>query len=148
MKVDSTMSPPKCGPLRVYSDGASRGNPGPAAIALKIVDANGHVLKRAATFLGRRTNNEAEYEALITALGLAQTFTDDRVECFIDSELVVKQLTGEYRVRNPRLETLWVQVRELQNQFHEVRFHHIPRTDTDIAEVDKLANRVLDQMYR
>ena len=106
------------------------------------------MLKRVATFLGRRTNNEAEYEALITALGLAQTFTDDRVECFLDSELVVKQLTGEYRVRNPRLETLWVRVRELQDRFREVHFHHIPRTEKNIAEVDKLANRVLDRMYR
>ncbi len=132
--------------LRIYSDGASRGNPGPAAIALKIVDAQGHVLKKAAKYLGNRTNNEAEYEALIAALGFAQRFTTDRVQCFLDSELVVKQLNGQYRVRNPRLETLWLKVRELQHHFQEARFHHIPRTEENIAEVDKLANRVLDQI--
>jgi ribonuclease HI len=133
-------------PLRIYSDGASRGNPGPAAIAIKIVDAQGHVLKKTSKYLGKRTNNEAEYEALIAALGFAQSFTTDRVQCFSDSELVVKQLNGQYRVRNPRLETLWLKVRELQHHFQEARFHHIPRTEENIAEVDKAANRMLDRI--
>lgn len=134
--------------LRIYSDGASRGNPGPAAIAFKILDESGVVVKTFSKFLGRRTNNEAEYEALITALELACNFTDGDVQCFLDSELVIKQLNGEYQVRNPRLENLWLKIRELQLSFHRVSFSHVSRTNKNIEEVDKLANRVLDRVLR
>jgi ribonuclease HI len=134
--------------VRVYSDGASRGNPGPAAVAVKILDENGVVVKRVTKFLGKRTNNEAEYEALIVALKLACDITEGYVDCFLDSELVVKQLNGEYHVRNPRLERLWLKVRELQQHFQKVTFNHVSRTDKNIAEVDKLANRVLDSVLR
>jgi ribonuclease HI len=132
--------------LRIYSDGASRGNPGPAAAAVKIVDDNGDVLKSFSKFLGKRTNNEAEYEALIIALELTRSFTKGSVHCFLDSELVVKQLNGEYQVRNPRLEALWLKVRENQQHFQNVSFSHVARTDKDIEEVDRLANRVLDRV--
>jgi ribonuclease HI len=134
--------------LRIYSDGASRGNPGPAAIAVKIVSENGAVLKRLSKFLGRRTNNEAEYEALIAALELAQSFTQGDLHCFLDSELVVKQLKGEYQVKNPRLERLWLKVRRLQGSFRSVSFSHVSRSDKDIEEVDRSANRVLDRGLR
>ena len=134
--------------LRIYSDGASRGNPGPAAVAVKMMDENGVVVKRFSKFLGRRTNNEAEYEALIIALELARNFTEGCVHCFLDSELVVKQLNGEYRVRSLRLEGPWLKVRELQQHFQSVSFAHVPRTDKNIEEVDKMANRVLDRMLR
>jgi len=132
--------------LWIYSDGASRGNPGPAAMAVKIVDEHGCVVKKVSKFLGRRTNNEAEYEALIVALDLARTYTEDSVECFLDSELVVKQLNGEYRVRNPRLESLWLKVHELRRHFQKISFTHVPRSDENIEEVDKLANDVLDKV--
>ena len=134
--------------LRVYSDGASRGNPGPAAIAVKIVSENGAVLKRLSKFLGRSTNNEAEYEALIAALELAQSFTQGDLHCFLDSELVVKQLKGEYQVKNPRLELLWLKVRRLRESFRSVSFSHVSRSDKDIEEVDRSANRVLDRGLR
>lgn len=134
--------------LNVYSDGASRGNPGPAAIAIKIVDENGAILKKASKFLGQRTNNEAEYEALIYALRLAQGFTNGELQCFLDSELVVKQLNGEYQVRNPRLEELWTRVRGLQQHFLSTSFKYIARTDRNIIEVDKQANDVLDTVLR
>jgi len=134
--------------LKVYSDGASRGNPGPAAAAIKIVNENGVVVKKFSKFLGRKTNNEAEYKALIEALQLARDFTKGYVHCFLDSELVVKQLKGEYQVRNPRLELLWLEVRELQQHFQSVSFIHISRTDKNMKEVDGLANRVLDSILR
>jgi ribonuclease HI len=134
--------------LQIYSDGASRGNPGPAAAAVKIVDESGAAVKRFSKFLGKRTNNEAEYEALIIALEMARDFTDGYVQCFLDSELVVKQLNGEYQVRNPRLERLWLKARELQQRFRRVSFNRVLRTNTDIEEVDKLANRVLDRVLR
>lgn len=134
--------------LWIYSDGASRGNPGPAAVAVKIMDKKGAVVKRFSKFLGRRTNNEAEYEALIIALELARNFTESYVHCFLDSELVVKQLNGEYRVRSLRLEGLWLKIRELQQHFHEVSFNHISRSNKNIEEVDRLANNVLDNVLR
>ena len=132
--------------LHIYSDGASRGNPGPAAVAVKILDKNGVVLKRFSNFLGRRTNNEAEYEALVVALKLARDFTEGDVYCFLDSELVVKQLNGEYRVRNLRLERLWHKIRELRQHFQRVSFSHTPRTNRNIEEVDRLANHILDEV--
>ncbi len=134
--------------LWIYSDGASRGNPGPAAIAVKLVDKDGLVVKRLSKFLGRRTNNEAEYEALIAALQLANDYTEGYVHCFLDSELIVKQLNGKYRVRSLRLERLWKKVRELQQQFYRVTFNHVSRTDKNIGEVDKVANRILDKIPR
>jgi ribonuclease HI len=131
--------------LVLYTDGASRGNPGPAALAVKILDENGCVLQRFSKFLGKRTNNEAEYEALIAGLRLAGSFTGGQVQCFSDSELVVKQLNGEYEVRNARLEDLWLKVRDLQKRFREVRFHYVPREDKNVQGVDRQANRILDR---
>ncbi len=129
-----------------YCDGASRGNPGPAAIACEIVDEKGTVLKRFSKFLGKRTNNEAEYEALLAALELARGLTRGRVDCFLDSELVVRQLRGEYRIRSPRLRSLWLKVREAQQCFQNVSFTHVPRTDKNIEEVDELANSLLNRV--
>lgn len=102
-------------------------------------------LKRFSRFLGKRTNNEAEYEALIAALEMAQNLTKGDVHCFLDSKLVVKQLAGEYRVRSRRLRSLMLKVRELQDHFQKVIFNHVSRTDKSIVEVDKLANWVLDR---
>lgn len=132
----------------IYSDGASRGNPGPAAAAFKILDRRGVLMKLSTQFLGRRTNNEAEYEAVIFALKEARSFTKEIVHCFLDSELVVKQLNGEYQVLNPRLEGLWLRVRELQQEFRNVSFSHVSRSNINIKEVDKLANRVLSRMCK
>ena len=132
--------------LLIYSDGASRGNPGPAAAAFRILDERGVLMKSSTQFLGRRTNNEAEYEAVIFALKEAQNFTKEVVHCFLDSELVVKQLNGEYQVLNPRLEDLWLRVREIQQKFQNVSFSHVPRSNINIKEVDKLANRALTKM--
>ncbi|MFP3985512.1 MAG: ribonuclease HI family protein [Candidatus Bathyarchaeia archaeon] len=132
--------------FQIYTDGASRGNPGPAAIAVKIIDETGATVKKASKFLGKRTNNEAEYEAVIAALELAHNFTEGYIQCFLDSELVTKQLNGEYTVRNPQLEKLWLRVRELQQHFQKVTFNHVSRSDKNIKEVDKLANNLLDNV--
>ena len=132
--------------MRAYCDGASRGNPGPAAMAFKILDENGAVVKKSSKFLGKRTNNEAEYEALVAALESASRLTSGRVDCLLDSELVVRQLKGEYRIRSPRLKGLWLKVRETQQCFQNVSFTHVPRTDKNIEEVDELANSVLNRV--
>ena len=132
--------------LRVYSDGASRGNPGISAIAFMIITEEGRLLKTYSKYIGIRTNNQAEYEALISALESASELTDQEVTCFMDSELVVKHLNGEYKVRNPRLKTLWLKVQELKQNFRKITFKSVPRTDMLIKQVDLLANQALDRV--
>ena len=132
--------------LRVYSDGASRGNPGISAIAFMIVTEEGRLLKRYSRYVGVRTNNQAEYEALISALESASKLTDQEVTCCMDSELVVKHLNGEYQVKNPKLKTLWLKVQELKQSFRRITFTCVPRTDIHIKQVDRLANQALDRV--
>jgi len=132
--------------LKVYSDGASRGNPGPSAIAFMILTENGKILKRHSKYVGIKTNNQAEYEALISALESASKLTDQEVVCYLDSKLVVKHLNGEYQVKNPNLKTLWLKIKELEQKFQKVSFIHVPRTDRYIEEVDWLANQTLDKV--
>ncbi len=132
--------------LKVYSDGASRGNPGPSAIAFMILTENGKILKRHSKYVGIKTNNQAEYEALISALESASKLTDQEVVCYLDSALVVKHLNGEYQVKNPNLKTLWLKIKELEQKFQKVSFRHVPRTDRYIKEVDWLANQTLDKV--
>jgi len=131
---------------KVYSDGASRGNPGISAIAFMIFDEDNRLLKTYSKYVGIRTNNQAEYEALISALESASKLTDQQVTCFIDSELIAKQLNGEYKVRNPRLKTLWLKVQELKQSFEKVNFKSVPRTDIHIRQVDRLANQALTRV--
>ena len=132
--------------FKIYSDGASRGNPGISAIAFMIVTEDGRLLKEYSEHVGIRTNNQAEYEALISALESASKLTDQEVACYMDSELVVKHLNGEYRVRNPKLKTLWFKVQELKQKFQKITFMNVPRTDIYIKQVDRLANQTLDKV--
>jgi len=130
--------------IKIYSDGASRGNPGISAIAFIIMAEDGKLLKKYSRYVGIRTNNQAEYEALISGLEAASKLTDQEVACYVDSELVVKHLNGEYRVRNPELKALWLRVQELNQKFRRITFTNVPRTDTHIRHVDELANQALD----
>lgn len=130
--------------LRVYSDGASRGNPGPSAIAFMILTEDGEILKRFSKYVGVRTNNQAEYRALISALEFASKLKGQEVVCYLDSELVVKHLNGEYQVKNTDLKKLWLKVQELKQSFQKISFMHIPRTERRIEEVDLLANQTLN----
>jgi len=132
--------------LKVYSDGASRGNPGPSAIAFMILREDEKILKRYSKYVGVKTNNQAEYEALISALEFASKLTSQEVVCHMDSELVVKHLNEEYRVRNPKLKTLWLKVHELKQNFKKISFIYVPRTDSYIQEVDWLANQTLNRV--
>ena len=130
--------------LRIFSDGASRGNPGPAAIAFLVVGEGREILKRYSEYLGVRTNNQAEYEALIQALEFVAKTTREEVVCHMDSELVVKQLNQIYKVRDSKLKPLWLKANGLAQQFRKIVFVHVPRTDIYIQEVDYLANQTLD----
>jgi ribonuclease HI len=129
------------GRAHVYFDGASRGNPGPGAIGWVIVSADGIVGEGSET-IGRTTNNRAEYEALIRALEVAAQYGFDEVDVRGDSELIVKQVRGQYDTKNPELRERRVRVRELLDRFDRWSLEHVPREINDRA--DSLANEALD----
>ncbi|SEV84594.1 ribonuclease HI [Natrinema salifodinae] len=130
------------GRAHLYFDGASRGNPGPAAIGWVIVTGNGIVAEGGET-IGTTTNNQAEYEALIRALETARDYGYDEVHVRGDSELIVKQVRGEYDTNSPDLREKRVTVHELLAAFDEWTLEHVPREINDRA--DELANEALDQ---
>jgi ribonuclease HI len=129
----------------IYSDGGSRGNPGPAAAAYIIFSENGEVIKKESRYLGIRTNNQAEYEALIAGLTSAAKMGAQEVVCRLDSQLVCRHLTGEYKVKNSDLLKLWKKAQELKRCFRLVRFINVPRTNIHIQEADNLVNLRLDE---
>jgi ribonuclease HI len=96
-------------------------------------------------YVGMRTNNQAEYEALIAALESALTLGAQEVVCHLDSELVVKQATGEYRVKNTTLKKMWSKVQELSKNFKKVSFVNVPRANINIQKADALVNEALDR---
>lgn len=131
-----------------YTDGASRGNPGPASLGAVICNSTGEVIKEYGQELGRKTNNEAEYEAVIFALKkIKQLFGKDKakkisVEMRMDSEFVVLQVGGKYKVEEERMVPLFIAVWNLRMDFAKVSFVHIPREKN--KEADRLANEALD----
>ena len=130
--------------ITLYSDGASRGNPGPAAAAFIVLAEDGRIQQKQTKHLGTKTNNQAEYLALIYALESVSGLADNLV-CNMDSQLVVRQLNRQYAVKDPALKALWEKVSGLAGTFREVTFIHVLRTDRHVQEVDKLANQALDK---
>lgn len=128
----------------IYADGASRGNPGPSAYGFLISDQRGKILATESGALGKATNNEAEYHAVINSLQKAASLSARRVVVHSDSELVIRQLRGDYQVRKPHLGDLFFQVRKLQGNFSSVEYVHLPRENPMIRIVDKLCNETLD----
>ena len=126
----------------VHTDGAARGNPGPAAIGIVVEDAHGHIIYEASRSLGIKTNNEAEYLALIAALEYLREARAREADFYLDSELVVRQLKGEYRVKEPRLKVLHGRALLLLNAVPRHAVHHVPREKN--ARADGLANEALD----
>jgi len=126
----------------VHTDGAARGNPGPAAIGVVIQDAHGRVIYEASRSLGVHTNNEAEYLALIAALEYLREARAREADFHLDSELVVRQVTGAYRVKEPRLKALHARVVMLLNAVPRHSVRHVPREKN--ARADELANEALD----
>jgi len=126
----------------VHTDGASRGNPGPASIGVVITSEDGQVLLELGEALRPTTNNVAEYTAIIRALERAAELGARRVRAMMDSQLVVRQLNGSYRVKHPEMIPLYRRVLELIQRFDAVTFEHVPREDN--VEADRLANQALD----
>ncbi len=126
----------------VSTDGGSRGNPGPAGIGAVVATPGGKVLAEVAEGIGWATNNVAEYRAVIAGLERARSLGARRVRVRADSQLLVQQLNGVYRVRNPGLAPLWAEVKRLARSFEQVTFEHVPRGRNRAA--DALANRAMD----
>lgn len=131
--------------LLLMVDGASRGNPGPSAIGVVIKDAQGKVLKEIGEHIGELTNNVAEYRALIRALEEAKAMHADSVEIRSDSDLLVSQLQGSYKVKSPDLGPLYLDALRLLRGFSRYSFLKIPRGQN--AAADALANRAIDQAF-
>jgi ribonuclease HI/probable phosphoglycerate mutase len=126
-----------------YTDGASRGNPGPSSFGVVLFDADGRQVHSVSQALGRATNNQAEYRGAIAALEAALGLGAREVELRMDSELVVRQLSGRYKVRNPGLIPLHNRIRYLRKLFDSVSIVHVPRAQN--READRLANQALDR---
>ncbi len=131
-------------PISIFTDGASRGNPGPAAAAFVILRDN-DILHDESLYLGIQTNNQVEYQAIIKALQKVREYTEDSVIVQSDSELVIKQLNGDYRVNKAHLRTLRNEIFELKNGFTDVKFKHVLRKHPWIKHVDKLCNQNLNK---
>lgn len=135
------------GTLHLFTDGGSRGNPGESAIGCVLEDpARGITLKEYAERLGIETNNVAEYKALIKGLEIAEGYQPNRLICHLDSELIVKQVNGEYRVKMPTLQPLFEEIQRRARDFPDIVFKHIPRSDNHRA--DALVNKALDTFPR
>ncbi len=130
--------------LHIHTDGAARGNPGPAAIGVTIKDDNGTLIDTISRRIGKATNNQAEYRAIIAGLEKACKLGAKQVEIRSDSELAVKQINGHYRVKNSALRELYQKVVKLTGSLESFSIKHVRRAKS--AEADSLANQALDKL--
>jgi len=126
---------------KLFSDGGSRGNPGPAAIGAVLIEDN-KVIGQVSKCIGNTTNNQAEYQALLVGLKLALEQGINHLSCYLDSELVVKQMRQEYKVKDKDLQKVFVKVWNESLKFQKITYQHIPREQN--KEADKLVNLALD----
>ncbi|TXT53621.1 MAG: Ribonuclease HI [Promethearchaeota archaeon] len=130
--------------ILIYTDGAARGNPGPAAAAYLIIKDN-KIITSNSSYLGKKTNNSAEYEAIINALQAAIEYSNEKIVVHSDSQLVIRQLNGEYKVRQKHLQNYFNKVKELIDTLGIVKFTHLRRTNKYIQKCDHLCNDILDR---
>jgi len=131
---------------KIYTDGGSRGNPGASACAFIICSADGAIVEKAGSYLGMATNNQAEYYGFEKALERARELGIDKISLFSDSQLVVNQMNGFYKVKNQELAPIYKDVTELANSFGKITFTHIPREMN--KEADHEVNRILDEQEK
>ncbi len=130
--------------LVIYSDGGSRGNPGPSAFAI-VITKDGKVIHEHTEFLGINTNNYAEYRGLIAAIGKALEMKESEVEFVMDSELVIKQMRGEYKVKSPNIRELHEDAKAMSSLIPNVRFTHVKRENPMVSRADALLNAEMDR---
>jgi ribonuclease HI len=127
---------------RLSTDGGARGNPGPAAFGYVLETEDGHVLAAHGEAIGDATNNVAEYSGLVAGMAKAAELGVDELEVVSDSELLVKQMRGDYRVKSGLLRPLWEQASDLERRFEKVRYTAVGRAQNELA--DRLVNQALD----
>ena len=128
--------------LFIHTDGGARGNPGPGAIGIVIANEKKEIIKEIGKFIGRSTNNEAEYQAVVEALKTCGEKKNLDIEFFIDSLLIVNQLNGKFKVKEPRMKKYFNEIKLLEKNFKSVKYTHIERSKNYAA--DKIVNEVLD----
>lgn len=128
-----------------YSDGGARGNPGPAAIGILICDEAGTAVFEQGETIGDNTNNVAEYQAVIKTLQQLETLQAEEITHHMDSELVTKQLRGEYRIKAEHLRPFFLKVKELEKKFKKISYVHVPREHPQMRRADRQVNRALDE---
>ena len=131
--------------VTIYTDGGARGNPGPAAFAI-VVTRDGEVVKEYARYIGRTTNNVAEYQGAIAALKEAMDMGADEVEVISDSELMVRQVNGQYACRAANLQPYLEEIRKLSREFNKVTFSNVRRGQPMVASAEALLNKEQDIM--
>ena len=129
--------------LIIYTDGGARGNPGPAGIGVAIYDEQRRLLETHKEYIGEATNNQAEYRAVLLALRQANKLGAGSIKFFLDSELVVRQLRGEYKIKNEGLQPLAEEVLKQASGFDAIDYAHVPREQNEVA--DKLVNEAIDE---
>lgn len=129
--------------MTIYSDGAARGNPGPAGAGAVLMAEDGSLLSEVCRYLGETTNNQAEYRALLLAIEEASSKGATKLAIYADSELMVKQIRGEYRVKNEDLKPLHREIVQRLKTMGSYTIDHVPRERNKAA--DKLANRAIDE---
>ncbi|MFW9827734.1 MAG: ribonuclease HI family protein [Candidatus Thorarchaeota archaeon] len=130
--------------LKIYTDGAARGNPGPAAYAFLLVYKD-EIIHQGSGYIGNTTNNTAEYHAVINALKAAEKFHKGHLQIFSDSNLVVNQINKKWKIHYRHLSELCSKVNQLRQKYEEVEFFHATRTNTYIQKCDELCNSQLDK---
>lgn len=132
--------------LFIYTDGACRGNPGQGGIGAVIKDEEENTIKRISRYIGKTTNNVAEYTALLSALKAIKDYNTDYIKIHSDSELLINQLSGRYGVKNLALYKLYSKAVDLINKYSRVELQHIPREEN--READSLANNAIDRRLK
>lgn len=132
--------------LLIYTDGGARGNPGPSGIGAVLYDLEHNIVDEISEYIGTATNNQAEYKAVLAAIERAHSLGAEMIDFYIDSELVVKQMNKEYKVKNKDLAALFVKIYNKTLSFKKVTFTHVRREKN--KEADKLVNIAIDKYVK
>ncbi len=130
--------------VSVHTDGGARGNPGPGAIGVVIKNEKKEKVREIGKFIGKSTNNEAEYKAVIEGLKACGEIGVEKAEFFIDSLLIVSQLNGNFKVKEPRMKSLFKEAKDVEKNIKLVKYTHVKREKN--SEADKIVNDVLDSL--
>lgn len=127
---------------KLFTDGGSRGNPGPSAIGYAICDLEGNVVKKHREYIGKSTNNQAEYKALLAGMDDCLSAGVNQLTVFMDSELIINQMLGRYKVKHQDMKPLYARAKELESKLEDISYKHVPREQNSVA--DGLVNEALD----